>query len=183
MEDRDPTMRDRASAGTRGAIALLLVLAGCDRPPGVEVLEPLQPGTPKAEVLALFPDGGITTTDPMEQALLMQGYWFERYFLEGEIVEVIWIHDVAEGYPEDDFRANLTPVIFKGEVLDGWGWDHFDARHEEWLIVERQPTVEGVSAPIVPLPSVKPESPEVIPSDSAPSLVPRGDGSGSGTTT
>jgi hypothetical protein len=178
--DQGTTMRDGTSTLKFGLALLLFTAAGCDRLPGAELLEPLEPGTPKAEVMALMPHGGIASSDPMEAPQLMQGYWFERYFIQGGIVEVVWIHDVEEGFPTDEFRSYLNPVIFREEVLDGWGWEHFDMRHEDWGILERQPTPGTVAIPDEPGPAEGPEMPEAIPADTAPTG-PRGERSGPGT--
>ncbi|MEX1256183.1 MAG: hypothetical protein WEG36_01070 [Gemmatimonadota bacterium] len=164
----------------------ILLLAGCEQPPGAEILETFEPGAPKAEVLARIPHGGVVASDPMEAPLILQGYWFEQYFVDGGIVEVMWLHDVERGYPEEEFRRNLNPVIFRDEVLDGWGWSHFDRRQADWRIIERQPGMVGR----YPEPGEdfirerapdRPGAPEAIPADTAPTG-PRGDGSGSGTT-
>jgi hypothetical protein len=158
-----------------------MVLAGCDQLPGTEVLQTVEPGTPKADVLALFPHGGIIPSDPMDESQILQGYWFERYFVAGGTVEVVWIYDVEAGYPEEDFRSSLNPVIFREELLDGWGWEHFDLRREEWMLMERRPMPASQGLLVDPMPSVPPlpGAPEAIPADSAP-ILPRGDGAGQG---
>lgn len=173
-------MRDDRTISRIWLVAVFFLVAGCDQLPGTELLEPLQPGTTKAEVLALLPPGGIVPANDMEAPQLMHGYWHERYFVDGGTVEVLWLHDVEDGYPEEDFRTHLNPVIFRDEVLDGWGWEHFDLRREEWRLVERLPAAEGVSFPTDAVPFVLPEPLEAIPADSAPLTVPRGDGSGVG---
>jgi hypothetical protein len=173
-------MRDGKDPLRFGMAVLLFTLAGCGELPGTELLGTLEVGTPKAEILALLPEGGIVPANEMEAPQLLQGYWHERYFVEGQTIEVLWLHDVENGYPEDEFRRNLNPVIFRDDLLDGWGWEHFDLRREEWLLVEREPALEGVSIPTDAVPFILPEPLEAIPADSAPIIVPRGDGGGTG---
>jgi len=59
------------------------------------------------------------------------------------MVEVVWAHDPALGFPDEDLRSLVTPIVFVDDRLDGWGWRHFDRSREEWGILE---------CPTVPLP-------------------------------
>ena len=113
--------------------ALLLVLTACADPalPGQDVLAEMEPGTPQDEVLAQFPDGGLEET---EDRRVTHGYRLQRYFAGGGTVEVVWIHHEGSAGQVEEPRQDLTPVIFRDEALDGWGWAHFDARSEEWSL-------------------------------------------------
>ena len=131
-------MKRSAWGGTRavGAVAvfllaLVLALAGCGEapPPGQEILVEVEEGTPQDEVLALLPDGGL---DETADRRVSHGYRWQRFLTGGQMVEVVWIHREGAGEEIVDPRLELTPVIFRDEVLDGWGWSHYDARSEEW---------------------------------------------------
>ncbi len=104
--------------------------------PGSEALGALEAGAPRAEVLSVLPPGGIIASRVGDEALLANGYWRDQYFIEGRVVEVLWVHDPTRGFPAEDWRTRLNPVIFVDERLDGWGWRYFDRRREEWGIRE-----------------------------------------------
>ena len=116
---------------------LLLILA-CEGPapllPGAEVLEAIEPGILQSEVMERFPDGGLQAVPGAGGATqsYRRGYRVDRYLIEGETVEVVWLHEPGAGRDIQDPRRELNPVIFRGNLLDGWSWTHFDARAEEW---------------------------------------------------
>lgn len=146
MNNQQRAGRGRVRLGT-AFLAVGLVAAGCAETalPAAEHLEPFTEGATQEEVLAALPDGGILATSSIEEPQIVDGYWMDRYFIEGGYVEVLWVHDTASGYPSAEFRQNLNPVIFRDGILDGWGWEHFDARREEWSISERRPMTEGAA--------------------------------------
>lgn len=130
------------SAGVgSAAVTLLLLLSGCGEaaPPGQEALAAVEPGTPKAEVLALLPDGDLSglSGDGEADSRVTQGYRTQRYFTGGATVEVVWLHHSGTEGEAVDPRTELTPLLFRNDILDGWGWDHFEERSGEW----------GLSAP------------------------------------
>ena len=112
---------------------LLLALTACadPAPPGQDALAEIEPGTPQDEVLGQFPDGGLEET---RDRRVIHGYRLQRYFAGGGMVEVVWIHHEGSGGEIEDPRQDLTPVIFRDEILDGWGWAHFDTRAGEWSL-------------------------------------------------
>ena len=118
------------------AIPALLVLSACGEapPPGEEALAEVEEGTPKAEVMALLPAGDLSglTAEGEEDASVAQGYRTQRYFTGGATVEVVWLHRSGTGGEAGEPRSELTPVVFRNDALDGWGWSHFDARATEW---------------------------------------------------
>lgn len=103
----------------------------------------LDVGTPKDEVMAALPEGGIAPGDPERELVVILGYWRGRYLIEGRMVEVVWAHDPMLGFPDEDLRSLVTPIVFVDDRLDGWGWRHFNRSREELGIPER---------PTVPLP-------------------------------
>jgi len=148
-----------------------LLLAGCEGAvvlPAEEILAEVEEGATRSEVLALLPDGGLEPDGPEQAATIVQGYHADRYFFDGIFVEVLWVHDVSAGYPRDEFRSFLNPVIFRDQVLDGWGWSHFEMRSEEWGIAEREPQsaaaanmrVPGTSPGTAGPPAAEPSAPD-----------------------
>jgi len=123
------------------AASLLLVGCGDSAPPlpGEAALAEVEEGTPRDEVMALLPQGELTVEGTFE------GYRRNRYLTDGMMVEVVWLHRQGSAGEFEEPRADLTPVIFVDAVLDGWGWDHFDARADEWsLPVPEAPLTEEV---------------------------------------
>lgn len=114
------------------AAAGLTMTAACggDRTlPGAAVLGELEPGAPRSEVLEALPPGALAEGAAGPQA---SGYAVERYFVDGSAIEVVWVTDPA-GEPEGaNPRSSRNPVIFRDDVLDGWGWAHFDRRVADW---------------------------------------------------
>lgn len=120
-----------------GAGPALLLLAACGSSgglPGAEALAGFEPGAARADVIAALPPGDLTPTSRIGDSQLDHGYLIDQYLVEGETVEVLWVHDPALGLPTEDFREHLTPVVFRGGVLDGVGWDHLDQRMADWGI-------------------------------------------------
>ena len=117
----------------------VLSLASCSPDlPASEALSALDAGTPRAQVLSALPDGGIRASLEGEEARLVNGYWRDAFFIEGRMIEIIWVHDPLEGFPlAGDFRGRLNPVIIVDDLLDGWGWRQHDRRREEWGIPDR----------------------------------------------
>ncbi|CAN5688217.1 hypothetical protein BH23GEM11_BH23GEM11_13830 [soil metagenome] len=118
-----------------GLLGLLLV-AGCGvtpPPPASEVLEALPTGAPRGDVLVALPVGPrIGDADR-----LIVGYERDRYLVEGQTVEVLWVRRGSDGPLVDLPRHDVNPVIFHDEHLDGWGWDHFERRAGEWSLRDR----------------------------------------------
>ena len=94
--------------------------------------------------MAALPEGGIAPGAPECELVVIRGYWRGRYLIEGRMVEVVWAHDPMLGFPDEDLRSLVTPIVFVDDRLDGWGWRHFNRSREEWGIPER---------PTVPLPA------------------------------
>ena len=78
---------------------------------------------------------------------LENGYLLDEYLISGDIVEVLWLHDPAEGLPTEAFRERLNPLIFRAGLLDGSGWEHFDQRSAEWGIPDRWAAAPTGGAP------------------------------------
>ena len=118
------------------ALGALVVLAGCDGtppPPGAEVLETMASGTPRPDVLVALPVGpGVG-----DSTRLVAGYLRDRYMIEGEGVEVLWVRRTTSEPLEELGRRDVNPVLFRNDHLDGWGWDHFDRRAEAWGLRDR----------------------------------------------
>jgi len=128
----------RALAAPRllSALAAVLLLAGCGEtppPPASDVLETLPAGTPRADGLVALPVGPRVG----DADRLIVGYERDRYLVEGQAVEVLWVRRGAEGQLVDLRRHDVNPVIFHDEHLDGWGWDHFERRAVEWSLRDR----------------------------------------------
>jgi hypothetical protein len=124
-----------ASRFLPGLLAVL-ILAGCGEtppPPAHEILETLPEGTPRADVLVALPVGPRIG----DQERLIVGYERDRYLVEGQPVEVIWVRRGAEGQLVDLPRHDVNPVIFHDDHLDGWGWEHFERRAGEWSLRDR----------------------------------------------
>lgn len=131
------TMMARLGVG----MALLLPL-GCGESapaptPGADILTNFELGSPQADVVEALPPGGLTPTAEISEAQLDHGYLSDQYLVEGETVVVLWVHDPAAGLPTEDLRQDLTPIVFRGGVLDGVGWDHLDDRRAEWGLPDR----------------------------------------------
>ena len=127
----------------------LLWVSACDRtpaPPATDILETFETAAAPAtrdEVIAALPPGGLTPTMEIPAEQIQNGYLVELYLINGENIEVLWLHDPAEGLPTEAFRERLNPLIFRNGVLDGSGWEHFDVRAAEWGIPDRW----GAAAP------------------------------------
>lgn len=126
-----------------GSALLLVGVSGCgeDPPPplpGEEIFATMQGALPLDFVMEQFPDGGVVRPADMAESSVIHGYWVDQYLVDGQIVDIVWIHDPALGYPESgDLRTQVNPVIFRNQQMDGWGWEHLDQRTEEWDIVDR----------------------------------------------
>ncbi len=118
------------------AIPTLFLLAACGEspPPGEEALAEVEEGTPKAGVMELLPAGDLSglTEGGDPDPRVTHGYRTQRYFTGGATVEVVWLHHSGTGGEAEDPRTELTPVVFRNDALDGWGWAHFDARATDW---------------------------------------------------
>lgn len=123
--------------------SVLLVGCGESAPalPGEATLTEVEEGTPRDEVMALLPQGELSVEGTFE------GYRRNRYLTDGRMVEVVWIHRQGSGGDFVEPRSDLTPVIFVDAVLDGWGWDHFDARAEEWSLPVPEAPLTGAADP------------------------------------
>jgi hypothetical protein len=118
-----------------------LVLQGCGERsgpssfleiPGEIAMRAAEVGSSKADVLNLLPQGPID----QEGVSSLRGYPLDRYLIEGSWVEVLWLIPL-EGEPETlPYRQTRTPVIFRDEFFDGWGWDHFATRGGDWGLAE-----------------------------------------------
>ena len=128
-----------------GAI-LLLALTGCGESPplpGEEVLAEMEAGYGKQAVMNSLPEGPGT-----DQASNMEhGYRVDRYFTGGQSVEVLWLRPQSGGTLVELGRDEVNPVVFVDQTLDGWGWDHFDMRMDDWSLTDRTAPVEEVEAP------------------------------------
>ncbi|TVP60926.1 MAG: hypothetical protein EA351_00100, partial [Gemmatimonadales bacterium] len=126
---------------TRPSFAFLLpllfvFLGGCGDTaplPGEELLAEMEPGYAKQAILNSLPEGPGVDTGGAER----HGYRLDRYFLEGRSVEILWLRGDSQEPLEELTRAQANPVIFVDEVLDGWGWAHFDQRQEGWSMIDR----------------------------------------------
>jgi hypothetical protein len=133
---RSDLLRMAAGAG-------LLLISACERtpaPPATDILETFESASAPAtrdEVMAALPPGGLTPTPEVAEAQLANGYLLDQYLIDGETVEVLWVHDPGEGRPTEAFRERLNPLIFRSGLLDGSGWEHFDRRAGEWGIPDR----------------------------------------------
>ena len=116
---------------------LVLGLVACgDAPPpvpGEDALAEVEEGMSMTEVMDRLPQGDLSDEGTV------QGYQRHRYFVDGQNIEVVWLHVPGSGGQFADARSELNPVIFVGGVLDGWGWRHFDQRSGEWALPEPEP--------------------------------------------
>jgi hypothetical protein len=139
---------DKRRMGTALLFAMM-ALSGCaeDTPPlpGEAVLQELEAGILQSEVMERFPDGGLQAAPGAGGAtqVYRQGYRVDRYLIEGETVEVVWLHETGADRDVEDARRELNPVIFRGNLLDGWGWTHFDARAGDWGLTKPADPSEG----------------------------------------
>ena len=105
-----------------GALALLVA---CDPGPdevGQELLAELPEGATQEEAfqhLGPGPFEGVEDTDFVPRG----GYRSSRHVLGGEQWMVLYYEEGPEGR-EEVTRMTHTPVVFRGDDLDGWGWDH-----------------------------------------------------------
>jgi hypothetical protein len=152
--------------GLLGAVA-----TGCERGPelpGSEILEGMETGTPRPEVLVALPVGpGVG-----EAGRLVVGYERDRYRIDGSGVEVLWVRRGSEGPLTALDPADVNPVIFRDDHLDGWGWSHFRARSEAWGLRDRT-QLEEVAPPQWPEEERQP--PTAPPADTT-AGAPAGDG-------
>jgi hypothetical protein len=121
---------------------LALGASACDAPtppPGQDVLMGFATGAPRPDVLVALPVGpGIGDADRM-----VVGYERDRYMIAGQGVEVIWVRRATDAALADLDRADVNPVVFREDQLDGWGWDHFDRRAAEWGLRDRLVAAEA----------------------------------------
>ncbi len=97
-------------------------------PPGIEALEGIEEGILRSEVLERLPEGDLGEGPGRER-----GYRINRYLVDGETIEVLWIHRPGEAeVTEGGLRDRLTPVVFRGTLLEGWGWARFGELRERW---------------------------------------------------
>ena len=123
----------------------LASLAACSAPPlpGSTELEQISIRTVQTEVLSALPSG---SREPGDRVL--KGHQLDRYFVDGGWVEVLWVEPRDGVRVGGDLRRSVNPVIFRDEILDGWGWDHFDLRSQEW----------GIQVPEMPVPPPETEA-------------------------
>jgi len=149
-------IQDQAG-GWRSVVGLGLLLAGvtgCGTDevpppplPGEEVFATMEGALPLDFVMEQFPDGGISPTMQYSENEITHGYLVDRYLVDGAMVDIVWLHDPAGGFPTmGDLRTQVNPVVFRAGLLDGWGWAHLDQRVAEWDIVDRSRLAE-LSAP------------------------------------
>lgn len=132
-----PARRGMNAVPRLSALFLALAIAACDTgptPPAAEVLDTFETGAPRPEVLVALPVGpGIG-----DENRLVVGYERDRYRIEGVGVEVLWVRRAGlDGELHDLGRENLSPVVFRDDHLDGWGWRHFDRRRDDWGLADR----------------------------------------------
>ncbi len=126
------------------ALALALAACGDDPPlPGEDVLAGMEAGYGKQAVLNSLPEGPGAETDARE----VHGYRLDRYFLEGRSVEILWVREQGDEPLETLDRSGANPVIFVDDVLDGWGWGHFDERQAGWNMIDRTDPPPPAEAP------------------------------------
>lgn len=143
----------RPARRTVATVALLIAATACGDPdlPGTETLQAMPPGTPQAEVMEAMPRGPLS-----EGPTVANGYPSDSYFIDGGMVNVTWLLPRGGLAPGDDPRRVANPVVFREGVLDGWGWEHFDARAAEW----RLRAIEAPEDPTRPAPPAPRELPE-----------------------
>ena len=115
----------RQGMGAAVGAALVAGLAACDPGPdqvGQEVLEELPEDATQEEAfehLGPGPFEGVDDTDFVPRG----GYRSSRHVLGGEQWMILYYEEGAEGR-EEVSRDTHTPVLFRGDRLDGWGWEH-----------------------------------------------------------
>lgn len=130
----------------------VLFVVGCDAGegelPAAELMDAFEAGTPREQVVAALPNGGVVPGERVGEAQLLNGYVLERYLIDAGRIEVLWVHDPGAGLPESDgaLRTSLNPVVFQDGALDGSGWRHYEERIEAWGLPE-QWSVPPVQAP------------------------------------
>ncbi|MSR22588.1 MAG: hypothetical protein EXR92_03440 [Gemmatimonadetes bacterium] len=133
------------------ALVVLSVASCTPDLPGSAALSKLEIGAFRANVMDLLPPGGMVAPPDRSPFLVLDGYWRDQYLIEGKSVEVVWVHDPAQGFPSGDLRIGVNPVVFVDDRLDGWGWEYFDGRREEWKLMDRpsgaSPPDEGAEQP------------------------------------
>ncbi len=136
-----------AHARSLAAVAALvaMVLGGCEAAPQLpaqEILEEMEAGAPRPDVLVALPVGPRVG----DENRMVVGYERDRYRVDGQGVEVLWVRRGAEGALHELDRNDVNPIIFRDDHLDGWGWTHFQSRAEAWGLRDRMQAPE-IEAP------------------------------------
>jgi hypothetical protein len=117
-------------------VMLAVAASACEStpaPPAADVLAEFESGAARPDVLVALPVGPSTG----DADRMVVGYERDRYMIAGQGVEVIWVRRATDAPLADMARADVTPVVFRDDQLDGWGWDHFDQRAAEWELRDR----------------------------------------------
>lgn len=130
---------------TKAVMALLALLSvvGCDAGgnqglPGEEILAVFEAGATRDDVVEALPDGELSSSPQVSENQIDHGYVTDDYLIDGQRIVVLWVHDAGEGLPEGgDPRTAVLPVVFVNDVLDGFGWDHYDGRVVDWSLPDR----------------------------------------------
>ncbi len=163
MNPVNQRMARRPILSLPAALLLLLLAAGCGPQgpslPGADALGPLEAGTPKSEVLNALPYGPLEVTEGDRR--VSWGHRRSTYLHAGDAIEVLWV-TAPEGAEPEASRSTVNPVIFRNDLLDGWGWDHFETRRAEFGLPA--PFFErGETEPSLPQPGAVDPEPDTPP--------------------
>jgi hypothetical protein len=108
--------------------ALLLVASavacGGSDEAGSDHLSGLKEGMTTAQALETMGTGPLagTYSDTMR---ITRGFRRSRYLLNGVTFEVIYARDLPGDVKEPVLQARETPVVFRNDTLQGWGWKYY----------------------------------------------------------
>ncbi len=108
------------------AVLLLVSAAACggSDEAGSDQLKGLKEGMTTAQALETMGTGPLagTYSDTMR---ITHGFRRSRYFMNGVTYEVVYARDLPGDVKEPVLQAKETPVVFRNDTLQGWGWKYY----------------------------------------------------------